>query len=226
MTFIKKKSTQIIFFVFIGCLIMTLVESLIQPTYLYKSVIKIATFVLCIAVYCLLNKDFDIINIFKIKSKKDFLISILLGVIVFAVILGGYSITKNIFDFSNITSNLLGKENISKDNFIYVSIYISIVNSLLEELFFRGFAFIKLRKHISSKFAYIFSAFMFSLYHIFIMSSWFTFGLFILLITALIGVGVFFNFLDRHNVIYNSWIVHMAANLSINTIGMILLGII
>jgi len=108
-----------------------------------------------------------------------------------------------------------------------VAIYISLINSLLEEFFFRGLGFLTLKKMTSRKFAYLFSAATFSLYHIAIMTSWFAPFLFIVLILSLFVAGIFFNWLNEknHN-IYSSWIVHMGANFAINTIGFILFGIL
>lgn len=43
----------------------------------------------------------------------------------------------------------------------------------------------------------------------------------------IIITGIFFNWLNlKYKNIYNSWIVHMCANFSINTIGLIMFGII
>ena len=55
---------------------------------------------------------------------------------------------------------------ITLDNFIYVTIYISFLNSFLEEFFYRGYAFITLKKHLNRKISYIFSASLFAIYHI------------------------------------------------------------
>ncbi|WP_300379414.1 CPBP family intramembrane glutamic endopeptidase [Clostridium sp.] len=224
--FIKNRSLQIIFFVLIGCIVMSLVEGVIQPGYIYKSLIKIFTFTSLIIIYSYINKDFSYFNIFKITSKKDLSLSIFMGLIVYLVITSAYFIAKSFIDLNEISANLMSKENISKDNFIFVAIYISLINSLLEEMFFRGFAFITLRNFISLKFAYIFSALTFSLYHVFIMKSWFNPLLFILLLSSLIIAGLIFNYFDRRSVIYNSWLIHMSANLAINTIGLIMFKII
>jgi uncharacterized protein len=224
--FNKNKSSQIIFFVLFGCIIMSIIEGVVQPVYIYKSFFKIITFLSLILIYSFINKDFSYFKIFKITSKKDFFTSILMGLIVYLVIISAYFIAKNFINLNEISANLMSKENISKGNFVFVAIYISLINSLLEEMFFRGFAFITLKNFISLKFAYIFSALSFSLYHIFIMASWFSPLLFILLLSSLIIAGLIFNYFDRRSVIYNSWLIHMSANLAINTVGLIMFNII
>ena len=133
----------------------------------------------------------------------------------------------NLFNFSSVTKSLENNIGVNSSNFIFVALYISFINSLLEEIFFRGFAFITLKSISSKKFAYIFSSISFSIYHVAMMSTWFDILLLLLLIFSLFIAGIFFNYLDdKNNNIYNSWFVHMFANFAINTIGFILFGII
>ena len=75
-------------------------------------------------------------------------------------------------------SSLSENIGVKSSNFIFVAIYISFANSLLEEFFFRGFAFLKLKEVSSRKFAYIFSALAFSIYHLAMMIGWFDIVLF------------------------------------------------
>jgi len=77
--------------------------------------------------------------------KKGLLISILLGIFIFAAILGMYFAVRGVIDFSGVTASLTESMGITADNFMWVAIYISIMNSFLEEFFFRGFGFIKQR---------------------------------------------------------------------------------
>ncbi len=131
------------------------------------------------------------------------------------------------FDLSNITKSLETGISVSKENFVYVACYIAIVNSFLEELFFRGFAFLELKKVTKGNFAMVVSSLFFALYHIAIMVTWMNIGLLILLTIVLFVGGIIFNKLNEiYNNIYASWIVHMFANLAINLIGFMLFGII
>ena len=58
------------------------------------------------------------------------------------------------------------------------------------------------------------------------MGSWFHPVLFVLLTAALAMAGLLFNWLDRWGSLWPAWLVHMAANLATNIIGMGLLGIL
>jgi len=224
--FIKNKCFQILLLVTLGCIIMSIIEGIIQPSYVYKSAIKLTTFLSLILTYCLFNKDYSFFNVLKVHDKKDLFISILAGLAVYILIIASYFIAKNFINLDTIASNLAAKENISKSNFIFIALYISFINSLLEELFFRGFAFIQLKTLIKEKYAYIFSSIAFALYHIFIMSGWFTPALFILILLSLVVAGLIFDYFDRKTNIYNSWLIHMSANFAINTIGLMAFGII
>lgn len=222
----KRRLFYIITIIIIGCLIMTWVDAMLSPNYAVKSIIKITLFLLLPIGYSLFDKEISLGNLFRI-DKKGIVFSLLLGIGVYLLIIFAYLILGPYFDFSNITSTLQNDIGVNKDNFVMVAVYISFINSLLEEFFFRGFAFISIKKLSSNRFAYIFSAAIFSLYHIAIMKSWFTPLLFILLITSLFVAGLLFNWLnERGNNIYTSWIVHIGANFAINTIGFMLFGIL
>ena len=141
----------------------------------------------------------------------------------YIIILGGYFLLKDIFDFSSVTTSLTNNIGVTGKNFIFISLYISFVNSLLEEFFFRGFAFITLKRITSRKFAYLFSAAVFAVYHIAMMIGWFSLYVFLIVMAGLFAGGLIFNYLnEKSSTIYPSWLVHMFANFATNTIGFIL----
>ena len=159
-------------------------------------------------------------------QKRGILKSLLLGIIIYITIVLGYFLTRNIIDFSNVTSNLTEDSGITANNFLYVSLYISLMNSFLEEFFFRGYAFLTLKTYTSRKTAYVFSSLIFSIYHTGMLIEMFPIGETILLMIGLVIGGCIFNYLnERHDNIYPSWFVHMFANFGINTVGFILFGV-
>ena len=215
------KKLQIPILVIIACIVMAIVDAIIQPGYAIKSLIKIIMFILIPVAYCCYNKEINIKNLLK-PNKKGLLIAFALGLGVYAIILGAFLVFRNVFDFSALTKSLGETTGVNKSNFIWVAIYISFVNSLLEEFFFRGFSFITLKKHTTRKFAYIFSALAFSLYHIAMMIGWFGMPVIIISLIGLFAGGVIFNLFDeKRGNIYLSWLIHMFANFATNTIGFI-----
>ncbi len=225
---IKNKSVQLIIItsiVLMCCTIMGIVDAIIKPNYAVKSAIKIILFLGCPLVYSHLTKQLSLKKLFCFK-KQSFFMSLFLGVGVFIVIMGTYFSLRNVLDLSGITVALQSNIGVSKNNFVFVSLYISFVNSLLEEFFFRGFAFLSLKKFTSRSLAYSISSIAFALYHIAMMLGWFSIVTFVLVMMGLVVGGIIFNFLNEKNEdIYSSWMVHMFANFAINVIGFILFGI-
>lgn len=216
------KKLHIPILVIIACIVMGIVDAVIQPGYAIKSAIKIIMFLLIPIVYGLFLKEFNIKNLMK-PDKKGLCIALCLGFVIYGVVLGAYWIFKDVFDFSALTGSLNETTGVNKSNFIWVAIYISFVNSLLEEFFFRGFSFITLKKLTSRRFAYVFSSMAFALYHIAMMIGWFGLPVILISLVGLFIGGMIFNRFDEKNEnIYLSWLIHMFANFATNTIGFIL----
>lgn len=220
----KKRSVILVLAVtVICCLVMALVDGVLRPGYGVKSAIKAAMFMLIPLLASRLDRNVLYLPLLRPK-KKGLLPAIALGAAIYAVILGGYFLVSPFFDFSQIAGALTANAGVTKENFLYVSLYISFANSFLEEFFFRGFVFTNL-KHLSGRgLAYLFSAAVFSLYHVAMMIGWFSPALFLLVMAGLLAGGMIFNWLnEKLDTIYCSWLTHMFANFAINTIGFMLL---
>ena len=225
-TFVKK--LYVILAIIIFSLAVTFIDAVVHPPYFSKIPIKILFFLALPMLFFAFRREewseFKTLFCFK---KKGLLISLLLGIAIFGVILGGYFITRGFIDFSGVTSSLTEGMGITADNFIWVAIYISIMNSFLEEFFFRGFGFITLKKYVNVRFAYFFSPVLFAIYHVGMLVGMFHPAVLALLMFGLIVGGLLFNALnDKLGNIYPSWFVHMAANFAINTIGFILFDVV
>ncbi len=225
---INKKSVYIMASVFVFSILVNLIDAVIKPNYFVKIPIKILFFLALPMVFFIVNKkkfgEFKKLFVFK---KRGIIKSLLLGAAVYAVIMAAYFLLRNTIDFSKVTSSLTESMGITADNFICVSLYISLMNSFLEEFFFRGYGFITLKKYTNRKFAYIFSSCVFAVYHIGMLIGMFGVGALALLLFGLIAGGCIFNYLNEKNEnIYSSWFVHMFANFAINTIGMILFEVL
>lgn len=223
----RKTITSILIITFISIAVMSIIDGIINPGYLCKSAIKIIMFLLIPLVYTAYDNKINLKDIFKVKSKGKLFASIFLGLLVYIIILSAYLILKGFINLDSIKNILAENLKVNKDNFIYVSLYISFINSLLEEFFFRGFIFLNLKKLIISKYAYIISALAFAIYHVAIMGSWFSPIIFLLAMAGLFIGGLIFNYLNESNEnIYSSWLVHMMANFAINTVGFIMFDMI
>lgn len=220
----NKKSVYIAASILVFSIFVDLIDAVIRPNYFVKIPIKLVFFLALPLVFFLVNKpEFGEFKKLFVFRKRGLVKSLILGAAVYAVILAAYFLLRGVIDFSRVTSSLTEGMGITADNFIYVSLYISLMNSFLEEFFFRGYGFITLKKYTSRKFAYIFSSCVFAVYHIGMLVGMFGVGALALLMFGLIAGGCIFNYLNEKNEnIYSSWFVHMFANFAINTIGMIL----
>lgn len=218
----KTKTFLICAIVIVFCVVMAIVDGVLMAHYFKKSAVKLVMFLALPILYSFFDKKLEIKSLFVAK-KKGVLNALLLGIGVYAVIVGGYFALRGVFDFSKITSALSNNIGVNKNNFLFVSLYISFVNSLLEEFFFRGFAFLTLKRVSGKGFAYIFSSLAFALYHVAMMTGWFSPVLFALVLVGLFAGGMIFNYLnEKSQSIYPSWLLHMFANFGINTVGFIL----
>lgn len=201
-------------------LLMAPVDLWLAPNYWVKSAIKIVLFVI---VPLVLNRIFQWIDlkellVFRRKGRKLIVIGSLM---IYLLIVGIYLAIGHLFDLSGVTDTLEETMAINRDNFIFVALYIPIVNAFIEEFFFRGILFLALKRYMKQCHAYFISAVIFSVYHVAIMTNWFSVPLFILLVFCLVVAGVLFNWInDRTGSIYGSYFVHAASNLAINTIGL------
>lgn len=220
----RRNAYGVMLLVLIGCGIMAWVEGALRPVYPVKSALKIAVFLGCVGLYTLLSGDRSPFRVLRRAGAVRLAAPLALGVLVF--LLGGYALLSTWLDLSAIPENLAAKEGITRETFPLAAAYITLCNSLLEEFFFRGFAFLTLRQAGYGKLAYGFSALAFALYHVSITSSWGAPGLILLMVAGLTAAGLLFDWLDREGGVLPSWLVHMGANLGTNGVGFILFGIL
>ena len=211
------KSLYLILMVIACCVIMAIVEIYIEPVYFSKSAIKSILFF--ITPFLIIKKlNGSIFDNFKL-DKKNIIKLLLLGIIIYGAIMGAYFITKNIFDYSKLIESLESDQHVTSNSFTLVALYISFINSFLEEFLFRLISFVKLSKYTKRSIAYLFSSLAFAIYHIAMIGEAFPPTLTILSIIGLAIGGCIFNYIDEKNSnIYNSWIVHMFADFAIMTI--------
>ena len=222
----KKRILILVGMVSLCCAVMLLVDGVLRPDYWIKSAAKVTLFLLCPLLYSRMDPNFQPKRFFTV-NRKGLLPALGLGIGVFLFILAAYGLFSHLGDFSAITGLLEENIGVDRDNFLLVAIYISFVNSLLEEFFFRGFAFFTLKPLTGRTFAYGFSALAFAVYHTAMMLGWWDWWLFALALAGLFIGGMLFDFLnERTETIWPSWMVHMFANFAINTVGFILFGIL
>ena len=221
-----KRPVSLLVSVCVLVLLMAPVDLWLAPNYWVKSGVKIVLFVI---VPLVLNRVFKWVSLKELLTfrKKWRWQLIVASVFLYLFIVGIYLVFGQWFDLSGVTIMLEETLAINRGNFIFVALYIPVVNAFIEEFFFRGILFLALKKYLKLWHAYVLSAGIFSIYHIAIMTSWFSVPLFVLLIVSLFVAGLLFNWInEKTGSIYASYLIHAAGNLAINTIGLHLFGII
>lgn len=225
MKIIRNEIQSLTILILAICFIIFFVDKVIMPVYLVKSVIKVLLFIGVPAIYSMVTGR----NLFRglLSGKSGFLKPVGLGISVYILMIIAFYLVSGFIDLENIRQRLSSNLDVERDNFIIVALYISIINSLVEETFFRWIAFIKLKGISGRTYSYMVSAACFAAYHVAILDGWADSVIVMLAIAGLFISGLFFNFLDEYsNDIKFSYLVHMFANFAINTIGLHMYGMI
>jgi len=155
---VKNEMQSLSILILAICVIIFFIDIVIMPVYLVKSIFKVILFIGVPAVYSALTVTGR--NLFKglFSGKSGFLKSVLLGVSVYILMIITFYLVAGFIDLENIRQRLSSNLDVERENFILVALYISIVNSLIEEVFFRGIAFIKMKGVSGRIYSYILSA--------------------------------------------------------------------
>ena len=217
----KKTSLISLIIAVVSLAILACIEQFLKPDYLVKSICKLFLLLIPIMIYSKLTDQTikEITDFKKLKSARILYIGMALA---YVGIIIAFLLFRNNIDLNQIRENLMTKEKLTRENCLFVFAYIILVNSLLEESFFRGFLCHLFTAEGKEKTGIIFSAVCFALYHIGMVSNWFNPLIFIICIAGLAGCGILLQMVERHfGTLKASWLIHGCANLAINTIGVI-----
>lgn len=217
----KSQTRHILISMLLACAAMSLIESVLMPPYALKILLRILLFAGAPALYFLRFREESPQALF---SSASLIFALFLAAGSFVLLLGGFFLLRSFIDLDAIAAGLTREQNITKENFLFVALYICLCNSFLEELFFRGLGYLTLRRHWGECPAQVFSAAAFALYHVTILSGWFPLWLFALIVAGLFVCGILFNLLDRKGSLFPAWLLHAAANVAINCIGFLMFG--
>jgi len=187
--------------------------------YVYTSTFKVIAFLLCPLIYFKISKERTAKEFFSLlsmnKDTKNIKFSFILGFGVFVIIAAAFMIAQLFIDQAMVVETL-DSYGITQNNAIFVFFYIVLINAAVEELFFRGFIFMTLYNMNLKRYAHIFSALLFALYHVSILNAALTPSIFILSMMGLVAAGLIFNALAlKCKSIGGSLIVHISANFAL-----------
>lgn len=214
----RNMARAIMALVALCCAVMAFVEVAVEPAYPVKSGLKVVVFLL----FPLAAAKAVRLRLFGRSlhlEGRDIAKLLALGVLIYGVILGGYALTRGIFDYGALVASLSADQRVDSGSFWGVALYISLCNSLLEEFLFRAVSFLLLSRYAARRLAYAFSSVAFALYHVAMIGASFPLPLLLLALIGLAAGGCIFNYVDeKSGTIYPSWVIHMFADLAIMTI--------
>ncbi|MBK5252574.1 MAG: CPBP family intramembrane metalloprotease [Peptostreptococcaceae bacterium] len=226
---VKHKKSILVIYSLIAVGVLYYIEQILIPGYIVKSISKILLFFVgSKLLQRMLGIRRESISLFKasgISLRK----LVVLGATAFASVLGAAVVLSPQINLTAISGELENALHVNSGNFIAVGIYITIVNSALEEFFFRGFLFMNLKKDSPRErfFAYTYSSLLFSFYHLSIFRTWFDPRLLAVSLAGLVAAGTFFNYLDeKSDSILYSYIVHACGDAAIILIGLEMFGLL
>ncbi len=198
-------------------------EQILSPPYAVKSAVKVILILLLTGIGMKLSgKDLKTCIRFRKMQHPAALIAIMIAVIP-AVLLGFY-LLRDQLDLPAIRQGLMEKEQLTKQNCLFVFAYIALCNSFLEEAFFRGFLTESFRSAGLKRSGAAVSALAFAVYHLGIVDSWLSLPMLLLCIGLLFCAALFLQWIcDRYDSMKASWLVHGCANLAINAVGILLI---
>ena len=217
----NKKLAFIITSAILSITLLYISDQILTISYISKVILKLFLFSIFPIVYILKTGD-NVVkdSIINKKRSKLFSLSTFLGIIIFVIIIISFNFLKQYIDIPQLVGEFEDKYKINKTNIVYYGLYITFINSLIEEFFFRGFIFLNIKKLKYKKLAYIISSLAFAIYHIANFQNWFSIGMFLFVSIGLFIGGCIFNYLDdKQETFLNSWFVHIAADLAIILIG-------
>jgi membrane protease YdiL (CAAX protease family) len=205
-----------------ACFVLFALEQILMVDYVTKTIAKLMLFLsIPLAVrYIFQTKSIDLPSVRSSRLIKQLLPGAGIGLAVIGVVAAAYMLVHNRIDSVSIMAELNEKSGITKQTYLFTGLYITFVNSFLEEWFFRNFLFSGLYQRGMRHIAYGWSALLFSVYHLAIFNTWFTPLILGLALLGLMAAGLFLNYMVRRTgSLLSSWLIHLSANIAIIGIG-------
>ncbi len=208
----------------ISIFILYYIEQVLILNYPVKVILRTIMFILFPYIYFKFFCKTSLLKelIFKKLDKHKLFKSVGLGLITVTAIFIAFYICSSYIDFNLISSEFQSKSKVSFTGYIFVALYVTFINSFIEEVFFRGYIFMSIYKLGYKYFGMILSSLLFSIYHITVFFTWFDLNIMILALLGLFLGGMLFctiNTKDKN--IVNSYVSHICADIALVIIGFI-----
>ena len=195
--------------------LLLVLEGSFELTYIPKQIARIGLFFIGPTLIIYFVDKSTLLKEFKLGKPtfQEMKIALISSVVIFIGTFGGYYVLRFMFD-PKTTIDGLEAIGVTVYNVLYWGLYMSIINSLVEEFFFRGFFYNSLKTN-KTKYAVIYSGALFSIYHGLLFYSIFAWYTVIFTLFGLFLVGVFLAYINRFGKGFmNSYSIHIFANIA------------
>jgi membrane protease YdiL (CAAX protease family) len=226
----KKRLWILLLLLVIPPIIVLFMQRVFPPNYLISTSYKVVYLIPIFYRIFFYKKSFkkSIMEGFDSKRLKKNLQNLLkVGVILSLIYIGGYFLLRSKLDFTRITEQLSNLIAVDASNIIMIGAFIIVINSLLEEFFWRGFLFKEMDLLTNKTFAYLSTGIAFSFHHIAFIYTWFDPIVNSIAIIGLVGFALIMNFLFyKFKDLFSLWIIHIMVDLVQIVMGLKILGMI
>lgn len=208
------KKTHIVYSLIVVTILL-IMEGSLELTYVPKQILRIGLFLIGPIVIIYLKDKSTLQKEFMLgrPTLKEMKIALISSLVIFIGTFGGYYVLRFMFD-PKTTIDGLETIGVTVHNVVYWGLYMSLINSFVEEFFFRGFVYNSLKTH-QTTYAVIVSGALFSIYHGLLFYSIFAWYTVIFTLFGLFLVGVFLAYINRFGKAFiNSYIIHIFANIA------------
>ena len=147
--------------------------------------------------------------------KKNILKAFGIGIAFIAIYLSTFYLFKDHLNLDNTIAQLNEMASINVSNILAIGLYIIVLNSLLEEFFWRGFLFDKLFTTIRPWLAYLITGIAFSFHHMVFYYNWFE-PVYLVIIT--VGLSIYAMLMNlifaKTKDLFTCWLVHACADIA------------
>jgi len=219
----KEKLETLVYTGVLAVMILFILNFVLMGDYIFVSAVKWFLFLGMPVIYAIHYTDYDVfkgtIHMEPVNFSRDTNILVITFLPLLGVVLAFLG-TEHLIDLKFIEGDLISYYRLTRENFILYGLYIVFVNSLLEEVFFRGFIFLNLKKLGHPRLAYLLSAGLFSLYHLDLIIHWFPPGILVLSLGGIFIGGLIFAYLDTltHGLM-EGYAAHVMADLALMVIA-------
>lgn len=219
----NKKALYVCVYALLVLLLLYYVEQVMLLPYLIKTLIKFPLFTLVPWLFWHHVLEGHLTFLF---DRKYLTMMLAACVVVVLSLLGVFVLVNAFIDIGAISDDFSNRMKIGRSTIVFAAVYTSVVNSLIEEYFFRGMLFLGLKKLGHRQVGYCLSSLFFALYHVTIFLQWFSWPIMLLaLIGLVIGGLIFAWFADRTDSLISSWLIHITADALLMVLGLFVLGI-